>query len=100
MAETIRIRPEELRNKAQQIRAKKEQEEMIISKIATIINSLNEQWTGAAQEAYVTKFQEMQPRFEHFTEMIEAYATNMEKSAQILEQVDEELAKSIASYKE
>ncbi len=93
----IRITPDELRSKAQEVRGKSQEHEAVIANITSLVNGLNAEWTGAAQDAYVAKFQEMQPRFSDFLELLEAYAMNMDEAARVLEEADGELAKVIES---
>ena len=61
----------------------------------TLVHSLNEQWKGEAQEAFVAKFDSMQSTFTNFSEMLEGYAKMMDTSAKTLREADQALKSSI-----
>ena len=63
----------------------------------TLVHSLNEQWKGEAQDAFVAKFDSMQPTFTNFSEMLESYAKMMDTSAKTLREADQALKSSINS---
>ena len=68
----IQVTPEVLTAKASEVRSMKSQHDDIISKLTTLVRSLNETWKGEAQSAFVSKYESMQSTFTSFSEMLEA----------------------------
>ena len=85
----IQVTPELLESKAGEVR------DELMAKMKTLVHSLNEQWKGEAQEAFVAKFDSMQSTFTNFSEMLEGYAKMMDTSAKTLREADQALKSSI-----
>lgn len=93
----IQVTPELLESKAAEVRNLKSQHDELMAKMKTLVHSLNEQWKGEAQTAFVTKFDSMQPTFTNFSEMLENYAKMMETSAKSFNESDITLKNAINS---
>lgn len=91
----IQVTPELLTSKAGEVRQLRAQHDEVMAKMKTLVHSLNEQWKGEAQEAFVAKFDSMQSTFTSFSEMLESYATMMDTSARTLQETDQSLKSAI-----
>ncbi len=87
----IQVTPELLEGKAGEVRSLKAEHDEVIARMKSLVHSLDEQWKGEAQAAFVAKFDSMQTTFSNFSEMLENYATMMDTSAKTLRETDEQL---------
>lgn len=94
----IQVTPDLLESKANEVRSLKAQHDEVMTKMKNLVHSLNEQWKGEAQTAFVAKFDSMQPTFNNFSEMLEGYAKMMDTSAKTLRESDQALKASINSF--
>lgn len=94
----IQATPELLTGKANELRALKAQHDEEMAKMRTLIMGLNEIWKGAAQDAFVAKYESMQPTFANFSEMLEGYAKLMDAAAQKFEVTDTEISSGINGF--
>lgn len=91
----IQVTPELLTSKASEVRQLRAQHDEVMAKMKTLVHSLNEQWKGEAQDAFVAKFDSMQATFTNFSEMLENYAKMMDTSAKTLQETDQSLKSAI-----
>lgn len=91
----IQVTPELLTSKASEVRQLRAQHDEVMAKMKTLVHSLNEQWKGEAQDAFVAKFDSMQSTFTNFSEMLESYAKMMDTSAKTLQETDQSLKSAI-----
>lgn len=91
----IQVTPELLTSKASEVRQLRAQHDEVMAKMKTLVHSLNEQWKGEAQTAFVAKFDSMQSTFTNFSEMLENYAKMMDTSAKTLQETDQSLKSAI-----
>lgn len=91
----IQVTPELLTGKASEVRQLRAQHDEVMAKMKTLVHSLNEQWKGEAQDAFVAKFDSMQTTFTNFSEMLESYAKMMDTSAKTLQETDQSLKSAI-----
>lgn len=94
----IQVTPEVLTAKASEVRSMKSQHDDIISKLTTLVRSLNETWKGEAQSAFVSKYESMQSTFTSFSEMLEGYAKLMDTAAKELQATDQSLKSAMQSF--
>ena len=94
----IQVTPESLRSEATSLRSLKSEHEAEMKKLRTLILNLNEQWKGEAQDAFVSKYMELQPQFTKFIELLEGHARLMDTSAQELENTDRALKNTMSSF--
>ena len=94
----IQVTPEQLRSDAGTVRQYKAEHDDVMAKLGTLILGLSDSWKGEAQDAFVAKYNEMQPTFKNFSEMLEGYAKLMDTSAQELESTDQSLRGAINSF--
>ena len=88
----IQVTPELLRGKATELRGYRGEHDEIMNKITNLVNGLPEQFKGQAAEAFIEKYNSMQPTFRSFTEMLESFAERLDNNANALEETDNTLA--------
>ena len=91
----IQVTPELLEAKAKEVRNLRSQHDDVMARIGSLVHSLNDQWKGEAQTAFVDKFDSMQPTFTSFSEMINNYAALLDDSARIMAETDQALKNQI-----
>ena len=84
----IQVTPDMLRGKADELSKLREEHEATMNQIKSLVNGINDQWKGEAQQAYVDKFNSMEGTFNQFKEMLESFANLMRSSANTIEQAD------------
>ncbi len=94
----IQVTPDLLTGKANELRTYKSQHDEAMSKMRTLIMGLNEVWKGDAQNAFVAKYESMQPTFNNFSQMLEEYAKLMDTAAQRLQETDQNLQTTMNSF--
>ena len=90
----IQVTPELLATKATEVRSLKSTHDETMAQLRSLVLGLNENWKGAAQDAFVAKFESMQSSFRSFSEMLEDYARLMDTAARELESTDASLAQT------
>lgn len=94
----IQVTPELLMSKSNEVRNLKSNHDETMAKLRQLVLALNEQWKGEAQDAFVAKFESMQPTFNNFSEMLERYAQLMDTAAKELQATDQTLKGKIQSF--
>ncbi len=84
----IQVTPELLESKASEVRALRANHDNTMTKLKNLVHSLDSEWKGEAQAAFVASFEGMQATFTNFSQMLEDYAVKMVKSAQIMRDAD------------
>ena len=82
------ITPELLRAQASEVRKYKTEQDQIMKQLRKLILSLNEDWKGEAQTAFVEKFNSMDYALKDLKRVIEEYACLMETAAREAEEKD------------
>jgi len=95
---SIKITPELLRGKSGELKGLKGDHEGVMTRITSLVNGLNDQWSGEAQQAFINSFTEMKPVFDNFVRIIQGYADLMEKAAIEMEAADQEIKSSIQNF--
>lgn len=94
----IQVTPESLRAEANRLNTLKEQHKNEMNNLRRLILALNEEWKGSAQDAFVSKYQELQPKFEKFIQLLEDHITHMKTEADQMEQKDSSLASTMRGF--
>ena len=94
----IQVTPDLLNSKANELRTYKDQHYEAMAKMRSLIMGLNEVWKGDAQDAFVAKYESMQPTFTNFSQMLEDYAKLMDTAAQRLQETDQSLQATMNSF--
>ena len=92
MAERILCEPEVLIHQANEERRLQEEHERIMRRMTNLVNSLQDVWTGAAQDELYAQFANMRPFFEKFNRSLIEYGNAMNNSARQLQAKDEQAA--------
>ena len=92
MSEQIRITPEAMRSRAGEYRIQADAVADVITAMDALLVSLQEEWEGAACEAYVTKFTELRPGFVDAESLINDIATALDGVATAYETADVDVA--------
>ena len=93
----IQVTPETLSAKAAEVRTHRANHDDTMAKLRTLVRALNENWKGEAQDAFLSKFEGMQPTFNNFSELLESYAKLMDTAARELQNADQALKSAVNS---
>lgn len=89
----IRISAEEMNSRAQQYDAEAEKVEEIIGEMDQLLLELQEEWKGAASEAYAVKYEELkQKSFQEMQALIGDIATALRATAESMTSADDQIA--------
>lgn len=64
----IRLTPETLQAKANELEACKDDQRQVIADVATLIHDVVGDWKGKAQEAFIARFDEVKPVYDQFAD--------------------------------
>lgn len=92
----IRVTPDSLRTNATTIRTYKSEYEQTINSITALVNSLNNEFTGAAATAFMSNYESYKSTFTQFSELIESFAQKLDTTATTMEEADQTLANNNA----
>lgn len=93
MAGTIRISPEEMRNRANQYQQKGQEFETLVQGMRQLLEALQQEWEGQSSQAFAQEFEDLEKNaFPKVKELIENIANTLKVTAQSLEEVDSQLA--------
>ena len=95
MAESIKYNPETLRSKASEMRTYISSYAEAMDCISNLVNTLPDVWSGEAMGKFVDTFQELISGFSNVDELLEQYASALEKSADNMEGADKQHEKNI-----
>lgn len=88
----IRITPDTMRQRASQYDAEAANVGEVITKMNTLLTTLQEEWEGAASASYAERFIELRPNFEKAQALITEIADALRATAQTIETTDSEIA--------
>ena len=92
----IEINTDSVRQKASDVRNICESHVELVSKLESLVESMGD-WKGEAQEAFVSKFQQMRPILNKFNESMQEFAASMDEGATGMEAADNEAASLFGS---
>ena len=81
----IRLTPENLRDGAQRLAQAKADNDDVINQIDGLINGLESDWHGEAQEAFMTSYANKKATFQQFSLDMEAFIRFLNEYAQTME---------------
>lgn len=96
MTGQIRISPDTMRQRASEYNAEAENLQSIIEKMDSLLNSLQEEWEGAASEAYAAKFLELRPGFVEAQNLIVEISEALTSTANTLEETDANIGRAFS----
>jgi WXG100 family type VII secretion target len=95
MANQIRITPEQMRTRANEHRAVKDNElATFLTKMDSLLSTLESEWEGEASRAYADRWRNnLRPDVKNKVEtLLDEIGAALDKTAQILEQTDTQIA--------
>lgn len=92
---TLSARPEELRTRANELEALRQQQLDIMKRLRILVMSLSDSWKGEAQEAFVQKFLSKNQDMNNLSSVLEQYITLAQQAADRAEAVDNELLSAV-----
>lgn len=95
MANQIRITPEAMRARAAEYQQQSDIVGEVISSMDNLLTNLRSEWEGSASEAYEDKYHDLRPGFEAMQELIAEICTALNKTADIVELTDSDIANQL-----
>ncbi len=95
MASEIKLTPTQMRQKAKKYADESKALETSIRNMDTLIRALETEWKGDASKAYVARYNTLKPAFKNCKELMDELSTNLNQSAQIMEETDRKIANQL-----
>ena len=92
MAGQIRMTPEQMRQRAGEVRNQGETFQDVINRMQNIINELQTEWEGQASRAFEDQFNRLKPSFNDMRQLIADIGTQLDATANAVEQLDQDIA--------
>ena len=92
MAGQIRLTPEQMRVRASEVRTQGETFQDVINRMQNIIHELNTEWEGAASRAFDEQFTRLRPSFDQMRQLIHDIGSQLDSTANSIEQLDSDIA--------
>ena len=84
----LRVTPEQLRSRASEYRAQGEQVEEVITKLDSLINTLESEWEGVSASRYIAQYSDLRPSFVSMQQLITDLASALDQEANKFEAAD------------
>jgi len=97
MAGQIRMTPDQMRGRANEVREKGDTFQGVIDGMQGIINTLLTEWEGAASRSFDQQFTDLKPSFERMRELIADIATQLDQTANAVEDLDQQIANQMGA---
>ena len=94
MAGQIRMTPAELKAKAARYGQSSQQIEQILKDLTNLQNELRGEWEGRAFDRFNDQFIQLSPKVRDFALLMEQIKVQLEKTADALEQTDQQLSQN------
>jgi len=88
----IRMTPETMRSRAGEVRQQGETFQEVVNRMGNIINELQSEWEGQASQAFAEQWGRLQPAFRDMVQLVEDISTQLNGTANAVEQLDQEIA--------
>ncbi|MEH6856083.1 WXG100 family type VII secretion target [Priestia megaterium] len=95
MSGIIRVTPAELRDMAGRYNNESGQVQELVSRLDTIKSQLQDMWEGASSEAFAAQYEELKPSFVEMSNLLTKIAKQLDDSANVLEDTDNQIASQI-----
>lgn len=92
MAGQIRITPDQMRERAGQFRTEGANFQDCITKMRSLIDTLQEEWEGQASQGFAAQFESLTPTFNKVRELIDEIGGQLDSTAAAVESLDQEIA--------
>lgn len=84
----IRLTPEALQQKANEVTQCQEDQRKVIDDVASLINDIVADWEGEAQKGFIAAFESVRPTYEKFAPDLSAFASFLTNYSQTMEYLD------------
>lgn len=91
----IKLTPDDLRGSAEKYTAGSEQIDEILSTLKTEQGVISDNWEGSAFKSFEEQFNELTPKIQEFSELLQSINEQLNKVAEIIEQTDADIASQI-----
>jgi len=92
MSGQIRMTPEQMRQRAGEVRYQGESYQEVINRMQGIINELQTEWEGQASRAFADQFERLKPSFNDMRRLIDDIGQQLDSTANAVEQMDQDIA--------
>ena len=92
MAGQIRMTPEQMRQRAGEVRTQGETFQDVINRMQSIISELQTEWEGQASRAFAEQFDRLKPAFNDMRQLIDDIGSQLNATANAVEQLDQDIA--------
>ena len=92
MSGQIRMTPEQMRARAGEVRNQGATINEVVGRLGNIINELQSEWEGQASRAFAEQFDRLRPAFYEMRQLVEDIGTQLEGTANAVEQLDKDIA--------
>ena len=94
MAGQIRMTPEQLRNDAKRYGTSSAQIEAILTDLSNLQDKFRSEWEGKAFEQFDVQFEQLTPKVQQFSKLLEEIQGQLQTTANAVEQHDLELSRN------
>ena len=84
----IRLTPDALQEKANQVKQCQEEQRQVISDVASLIDEIVSDWEGEAQKGFINAFENARPTYDKFVPDLEAFSEFLTNYSQTMEYLD------------
>jgi len=88
----IRMTPEQMRQRAGEVRVQGDNFQEVINRMQNVINELQTEWEGQASRAFYDQFNRLKPAFNDIRQLIADIGTQLDGTANAVENLDQEIA--------
>lgn len=88
----FRLTPDLMRERAGDFRTARDNYNDVVSRMNDLINQLQDEWEGQASRSFAAQFDGLKPSFESMRQLIEDIASQLDATANIVEQMDTDIA--------
>ena len=92
MSGQIRMTPEQMRQRAGEVRTQGDSFQEVITRMQGIINELQSEWEGQASRAFAEQFDRLRPAFDDMRQLIYDIGAQLDATANSVEQLDMDIA--------
>jgi len=92
MSGQIRMTPEQMRQRAGEVRNQGETFQDVINRMQNVINELQTEWEGQASRAFAEQFDRLKPAFNDTRQLIDNIGQQLDSTANAVEQMDQDIA--------
>ena len=94
MSGQIRVSPETLQSRSREYGKAANDIRVILSNLQRLQDTLRSEWEGAAFQGFDQQFLELKPKVENFADLMQQINTQLDKTAQAMQQNDQDLSRN------